>query len=205
MFCPNCGRDCADANFCPNCGQKIISSNSDVPKNIQEPPIGLYKGNDGYVEVSFQTLTVYKELPFKTVEKLMSFRDIKDVRFQQANETENGFLAIREMNDCLPVSETEWDAVVDEAALTFDVHKNEQFLNVYAFLSYCKEVVQTKTRLTREVRNTCPKCKSSSIRNRLVTVPVVHRIEDEYICCSCGYQWNARSILKRQMNGLSKI
>lgn len=22
MFCPNCGRDCADANFCPQCGEK---------------------------------------------------------------------------------------------------------------------------------------------------------------------------------------
>ena len=205
MFCVNCGNDCADVNFCPNCGQKIIAKDRIAPISISKPPIGRYKGNDGYVELSFHTLTIHKELPSQTTEKLISFKDVKDVRYQRAKAERSGFLAIREMTDSLPVSETEWDAVVDETALTFNEHKNEQFLKLFIFLYQCKEIVQEKIRIVREVKSVCPKCKSSSIRNRLATVPVVHRIADEYMCCSCGHQWNAESLLKKQMRSLSEL
>ena len=29
MFCPNCGKDCADSRFCPNCGQPLRAKTAD--------------------------------------------------------------------------------------------------------------------------------------------------------------------------------
>lgn len=52
MFCPNCGKDCADANFCSNCGTKLQQEVKNDTRKTPETtelvsegiPCGLYKG-----------------------------------------------------------------------------------------------------------------------------------------------------------------
>ena len=200
MFCPNCGNNCGTDRFCSACGQELFD------KQVAfEPPVGTYEAKDGYLDVSYYTMTICKELPDQTLEKLMSFADVKDVRFRRATQSERGYLAIREKNDYLPMPETQWDAVVDGTALTFEEDKNEMFSMVFAFLDRCKVVVQAKIKMARDVKSVCPRCKSRNIRNRCVTVPVAHCIMDEYICCVCGYFWNSESLFKKQKKGLSEI
>lgn len=203
MLCPNCGNNCADANFCSNCGKKTTLTDWFVSVNINKPPIGRYEGLDGYIELSFCTVTFHKEMPTQTTERIMSFRDIQDVKYHQSTEQERGFFAVREINDRLPVSQTEWDALVDETALLLGENTHEKFLELFAFLSWCKEAVQAREKITRDARSICPKCKSSNIKERLATVPVVHWIKDEYFCCTCGYEWNAKRYIARKMKDLS--
>ena len=34
MFCPNCGKDCADANFCPKCGTQLQQAVSPAVQSV---------------------------------------------------------------------------------------------------------------------------------------------------------------------------
>lgn len=62
MFCPNCGRNCGNANFCPQCGEKLLM---DVAETLQEEqktwsvPLGVYKGYRSHIELGSDWLEIH--------------------------------------------------------------------------------------------------------------------------------------------------
>ena len=169
MFCPNCGNDCTDEEFCPACGQNLLSA-EDI--DILAPPIGKYDGIDGYIELSFYTLTIHKEILGTTVEHVMFYRDIADVTFHQASNTECGYLAIRETEDLQMPVKTELDAACDKKTVIFSWKMNTEFCRLNSYLQdlFDGEVVgecATKNAESMQSQNTsnqdgifCPKCRS---------------------------------------------
>ena len=191
MFCPNCGKDCGNGKFCAECGQRIDLSDNIEATGMMKPPIGRYEGVDGYIDLSFYTLTIHKKILSQTMESVLSLGDVKDVVFCQATDYESGYLAIRGKTDFLPMPETEWDAVVDEAALTFDKETNNIFYTLYRFLNQQKNAVQEWDEKQKETKTYCPKCKSINVRTkeRYTIVPVTTRMADDCRCLVCGYRW----------------
>jgi len=169
MFCPNCGNDCADAMFCSECGSAVfLTEDTDKPA----PPMGRYEGIDGYIELSFYTLTIHKEILGITVEHVMPYHDIADVVFRQASTSGNGYLVIREKEaSYLPV-ENELDASCDERTIIFGKKKNSPFCKLNTYLHDLLEDGAVRECATKNAESTrtqdiadrgrilCPKCGS---------------------------------------------
>ena len=187
MFCPKCGRDCGDAKFCPDCGQELSAEQTAI-----EPPVGRYEAVDGYIDVSYYTMTIHKEIDSQEVDHVIDYRHIVEVGFSLAKGGVNGYLSIREETDQLLPVENEWDAVCDEKTLRFETYKNQGFCILYTFLNHCKTIAQAQIKEKREMRFCCPKCKSRNISVRYMLVPVVVRMENQYVCRSCGHLWTAK-------------
>ena len=207
MFCPNCGKDCEDSKFCPECGQKLS-----VEQTIMEPPVGRYEAVDGYMDVSYHTMTIHKETDSQTAEYIIDYTDIMDVTFCCASNAANGYLAIREITDQLPPVEDEWDAVCDEKTLCFGTDRNQAFSRLHAFLNHCKTASQARLEEERAARICCPKCKSNRyyvcersyhrpfVRGKSIVLAIMmcimylcHRFgakRVEYVCLECGHRWN---------------
>lgn len=218
MFCPNCGKDCGDANFCSACGRELAAPAATAPINIAEPPIGIYEGIDGCVELSFCTMSFHKKIHSQIIERTVSYDDIIDVEFQEASKSDIGFLAIREKNEKLLPVETETDAAGNETALLFEKQMNEQFCNVYSYLKQYASAVKTgcKSNLRRNSAAgiCCPKCKSTRcfvhvkeqyrpfMRGKSVIIALLMIVlyvyqklctkSEEYICLDCGHRWELR-------------
>ena len=172
MFCPNCGNDCADAMFCSECEQTLPCTETPHAAGIPDPPMGRYDGVDGFIELSYYTLTIHKEILEKTVEHVMSYRDIADVVFRQASTNENGYVLISESEDLRVPIENALDAMCDEKAIVFERGRNDGFcrLNVYLQKCLASNVERESTAENvgyKQMQNAanrgkmfCPKCKS---------------------------------------------
>lgn len=218
MFCPNCGNNCDDANFCPNCGQKMISSDSDVPVNVQEPPIGRYEGVDGYMDISYYTLTIHKDIEHKTIETVIDYRNISKIIFSPAEGYSNGYLAVREKAETSPLVHDEWDAVCNEKALVFNKEMNGNIQRAWEYLQQFSLKIGTTDEEEKGCGHNrsaelicCPHCQSSKYfvhekqRRRVfmsgkspvlaLWMIVLYICEKcfakrtEYVCLDCGYTW----------------
>ena len=99
MFCPNCGRDCADANFCSQCGRKLKQTiqeegapdphcgaqpTVDKPERERKKysgiPYGTYVGYQGYIRLEEDALTIKNEftepctVPYEKINEVYYFR-----------------------------------------------------------------------------------------------------------------------------------
>ena len=219
MFCPNCGKDCGNGKFCTECGQRIDLSDDIEATGIMETPIGRYEGTDGYIELSFYTMTIHKEIFSQVVERTISYDNLLDVAFQQAIGDGFGYLAVREITDKLPLVKTEMDAAVCETALIFDSKMNRGFCKAYSYLKQCvgdgatksceAQAVRSDTKTSTEIY--CAKCNSNRVvahvksyyrpyvRGKSVVLALVmcflylyYRFfvkKVEYVCLDCGNRW----------------
>ena len=167
MVCPNCGKASADEKFCSNCGQEISPVEEIAAVDFPEPPIGRYEGIDGYIDLSFCTLTIRKEILGKTVEHAISFDDVTDVIFHQASDKEMGYLAIREKKGSYLPIESELDASCDEKALVFGGEMNDAFSRVYHYLVLNARLNRSADKSARPAisgqrKIRCPKCSSET-------------------------------------------
>ena len=134
MFCPNCGNDCKNADCCDICGQILSGIELTNTEAVSEPPVGVYEGLDGTLEISLVSLTIRKQLLSQQTEHLVLFDDIAQVKFQTAPSAGIGFLAIRNINVSKPLAETLEDATGSETALLISEDMNEEFEAIYRFL-----------------------------------------------------------------------
>lgn len=174
MFCPNCGNDCVDEKFCPACGQALSPAEEIDTGDFPESLMGRYDGIDGYIELSFYTLTIHKEILGTTVEHVMFYRDITDVVFRQASTSENGYLVIREKEDTYWPVENELDASCDVKTLVFGGEMNSAFGRVYDYLILAIDLEQSSDKnahpvLSKRENIRCPGCQSEKyvVRGRL--------------------------------------
>ena len=213
MVCPVCGVECRDVKVCPECGWDFSLSEGDP---IPDPPVGRCEGIDGFLDVGHFSLTIHKKIHERTVEREISYRDIRDVVFREASKTESGFLGVRGRGDPLPVVTTELDAVCDESALIFNADMGSEFHDAYTYIERLVQILGTD-RSSQQDRDRvcCPKCKASryTVENKthrrlygrssslllaliyLVFWICVIRsgIMTEYICLECGNRWHMRA------------
>jgi len=214
MFCPNCGKDCGEANFCSVCGQELS-----VEQTISEPPVGRYEAVDGYIDVSYYTMTIHKVVGTQSVETVIDYNDITDVIFREAH-TSNGFLAIREEKDKLPPIKDEWDAACDEKTLVIEEGMNSAFHDVYMYLRQCSHVSAKKADQAQisapnnsgfEKELCCPQCgsrkyfvhehpyrhrfmhgKSLALAIMMCVLYFCYQFSSrrfEFVCLDCGHKW----------------
>ena len=174
MFCPNCGKDCADSKFCSECGHALFPVDG-IDATDTSLVMGKYDGVDGHIELSYYTVTICKKILSDTVEHVMFYHDLAYVEFHQATDTENGYLAIREKTEHLPSIETELDAECDEKTLVFGKVMNNEFQKIYACLKSVLNAAVEKVldaenpnSVTTEVASNktgafCPKCNSKKV------------------------------------------
>lgn len=145
MFCPNCGKNCGDANFCSECGQDLRSTNevATIETKIPEPPVGIYKNHDrDYVEMDTTSITFCRN-PFlgKTTKRTIRYDQIEAVSFAQAVKLRwGGFLSIQKRGGYSKPKSTVQDAVVDETSITFSWKQNDDFLKVFDFLKVYADI-----------------------------------------------------------------
>ena len=123
MFCPNCGNECMDENICPHCGQELHTFKDNITNDKLDALVGRYEGIDGYIDLSYFTITIHKVLLSKHFEHTIPFHDLADVAFQPASATVDGYLSFREHTDSTTRVETDWDAGLDEKSIMFNAEK----------------------------------------------------------------------------------
>lgn len=165
------------------------------------------------MDIGHFSLTIHKKIHERTVEREISYRDVRDVVFQEGVEQEYGFLGIRAREDPLPPVTSEMDAVCDETALVFDAHRKAVFCDVYAFIHRISCVFGAR-KLSKRPKSKicCPQCGSSRYtvlrRARTIWVPrrtrsvwialgylimiIIEQISKSdrtYVCLECGRNW----------------
>lgn len=154
MICPYCEsliRKMPDSGTCPNCGAPLGAYRSSYRAEGQaalsfpEPPVGIYKDVAGYLEVSKDSVTFYRNqwpLAAKT-RRTIPLREIFAVSFEQGASFRSGFLCVRQWQDRhLPLAASGAEAVLDETSVYFRQSKNAEFHRVYVFLQQCAEIVK---------------------------------------------------------------
>ena len=62
MYCPKCGKDCADANFCPDCGQDMRSVAQTIPEeSFEEKKQRLKASGQAYCPFCLSTSVALQE------------------------------------------------------------------------------------------------------------------------------------------------
>ena len=190
MFCPNCGKDCKNDSYCSVCEMELEVLALSMNQAISYPPVGQYKASDGYLDISFYTLTINKQIFSQTIEHVIAYRDIEDIALKLASNVENGYLAILERGDVIPLATMELDAICNETALVFDVSQNSIFYEIYMFLDQYITLNQKQSSKYKDKKKYCPQCGSRHIRFRRMHVPVTVCMMNKYDCLSCGYHWS---------------
>lgn len=154
MFCPNCGKNCGDANFCSGCGQDMRRINfekteeipeteiADVEKNIGLPEIelpesllGVYGSDDQYIRLDKTSVTFVKQHILS--EYTIQYNDIGKATIYRASPNKEGYLCVYELD-----RKTWPDIKMDEVAacqtaILFPVTENSRVFSAYLFLRQC--------------------------------------------------------------------
>ncbi len=160
MFCPNCGKDCGDANFCSACGQKLPLNaekgthdphlGNTKPKGNSCPFCGAHLNGDGSNpnrrKYFFVPYGAYEgahgyiklredELVIKnrfTNERTIPYEKIVDVRYYEVKGLHWPRLTIRwEQNKDLPIPEEYWSAFSDETTVFHYVRDKAIFFQIF--------------------------------------------------------------------------
>ena len=149
MFCPNCGKDCADANFCSNCGMRLKPNNlhptveakpaSNLPKrtNTQKgstdiPTSKGYLGNRGCILLNDSSVTVVGFLEKRTI---IPYDQLSTVIYlRPVSAWRGGVLIFRGgENKDVPIPEIK-NFSVDSASVTFLPDQDTIFYHVFQLL-----------------------------------------------------------------------
>ena len=159
MFCPNCGHDCGEFKFCPECGTQLRfleSNNTDQKKELvfPEPPIGVYRSGDNYIQIDQQSLKIYRRVPYRggmdlvvdrrPIQRVIKYSEIAAVSFIAPKNLKAGLLSIRDKSDRytpLPTGETRHqEYFYDSGTVFFAKVYSEKFYRVYLFLKQWAEI-----------------------------------------------------------------
>ena len=190
MFCPNCGNDCGSDSYCSVCEKELEILALPMNHAISHSLFGQYKTSDGYLDISYYTLTINKQFFSQTTEHVIAYGDIEDIAFKLASDVEDGYLALHERDNVIPLATTALDAMCNETALVFDVSQNSVFYELYMVLDQYIMLRQKQRAKCKNEKKYCPQCGSRNIRFRLMHVPVTVCMTNKYDCLNCGYHWS---------------
>lgn len=186
MFCPNCGKDCADANFCSGCGQALRSTENEVKSPVNYPPL-----NEPYiVTISGQMVDLNKI-----------------VRMYGTGWRKSGAYGYLISN--FGVSAAQARKILDPI---YAAHEGEEisFLNSLSANASLKKETAAQNKDPSEVRRQqleesgqayCPKCLSTSVTAKkkgysvgwgLLAGPLAGAIganKIRCVCLKCGHEW----------------
>lgn len=189
MFCPNCGKNCGDANFCSSCGTKLnvqYPSPADPPKKTA--PKSIYQANVNGHEINL--LKVVGKYGANTPRVYSYLRREYGIPKEQAMELLAPFEA---------------QVVANKPS-----HKNIFFETVDELAEKSAAEVKRKKELEASGQVYCPKCLSTSISANqkgfgfargaigaavgLDVGLIAGGIGSKKVVCTClncGYQWKA--------------
>ena len=180
-------------------------------KGAFEPPVGRYQGADGFLELSYETVTVCKENLPQPVESVLAYGEIDSMVFREATEECLGYLAVRDVSSDSPPVKTESDAAACETAILFDIAMNGPFREAYAYLE--KNIPPAGKKAPRRPKPReicCPRCGSKryqihrfsrfispynkhSLTRLICRILILYSIiflEGKKLeCQNCGYCW----------------
>ena len=147
MICPYCDSRVnvlPDNRSCPHCGAPLgatIREGRVVPK-FPVPPVGKYLYGDGYLEIGYDSVTIYKKQIFRKTIRTIPFDQISGVSFGDGQNDVAGFLCVRHRHAAhLPLVARAPDAVPDDTAIYFFARRSPEFYPIYVFLKKCADIV----------------------------------------------------------------
>ena len=168
MYCPNCGKDCGNANFCPNCGKKLASHIVTFP--IIPDHTTTYVGKNGSIKINLSTVVLSKANLQATTDLVIPHDDITNIMYTNATKYTPGYLAIRTKQYDHPIISS-LDAATDAATVVFDLSDSNSFSHAYTLLN----AIASKNQAARfkRVITTVPQ-------------PTPSRSNQSYACPDCG-------------------
>lgn len=149
MFCPNCGNDCADANFCSNCGVQLkqnrphlsieakpacaLPTRTNTQKGSTDIPTDQgYLGSSGCVLLNDSSVTVVGSLNKRTV---IPYGQLSAVIYlRPASIWRGGVLLFRGgENKEAPIPATK-DLAIDNASVRFAQDQDTIFYHIFQLL-----------------------------------------------------------------------
>lgn len=140
MFCPNCGNNCADANFCSNCGTKLQKKDEEgqgVEQRVWEIPVGVYKVYGGHIALGPTWIEIYKKKNLQAKNHIVRFpyTQLTGVSYGRNHGLEGGFAAVRwEGNQDLPIPRNFGEALRDATSIQTDSPSDLLFYHICCFL-----------------------------------------------------------------------
>ena len=152
MFCPNCGKDCADANFCSMCGTRIreaetteaacsagtTSSQTDTQEDSYEFPVGSFSSCIGqYLKLYNHSLSMVSRILFqKKNETLIPYDQLQRIVLARPKlgKSKFGYILFRyEGNKEIPIPELE-NFGQDKTKLFVEEEKVELVYHIFCVL-----------------------------------------------------------------------
>ena len=212
MFCPNCGEEYTDEKFCPACGHALLSTDISVIPSLF---MGRYEAIDGYIELSYYTVTIHKNNDTRSTELNIVYEDIVDVVYQEPTEDGIGLLAIQHVDQTKPPARSGDNMICNDTSLLFEKQQRELFRIIYSYLSQFPAKRKSKgasnpRHLLSKKGICCPRCGSQRfviyrfprhfppgikspfwrlISNLLILYSVVVLEGKKLECIDCGFMW----------------
>ena len=140
MFCPNCGNNCADANFCPKCGTKLQEKGEErqvLEQRVWEIPVGVYKVFGGHIALGPTWMEIHKKKNLKAKNHTVRFpyTQLTVISYGRNHGLEGGFVAVRwEGNRDLPIPKNFGEALWDATSIQTDSPSDLLFYHICCFL-----------------------------------------------------------------------
>ena len=81
IFCPDCGRNCEGFAFCPDCGRSLRAKKK---LNFPQPPIGRYNGEDGEaLVITEEAVVFYKHNKYLPVILADTITEVQAIPFNE--------------------------------------------------------------------------------------------------------------------------
>ena len=155
MFCPDCGRECKEANFCPDCGRQLYSQIQNYQKNelgqpkmpaclyyydmLSKLPLTEIKLCHGYLELGADGLRLVTRLPkMPKKETIIPYEELFAVTYYPPSRWVRGYLCIRDWrNRHIPLPKGFWDKSLGDNIIFFEMRDVEKVYPIYLFLQQC--------------------------------------------------------------------
>ena len=156
MICPYCDSRIGvlpDNRSCPHCGAPLGVVKHRKPQ-FPEPPLGIYKGVSGYIEIGTCSVSFSKKFPFNDrISCVVPYEDILDVALEPPTVFFAGFLCVRRWQDRqIPLARKWMESANDATSVGFHFDKRKDFLQVYEFLKQCADIANAARELQGESR-----------------------------------------------------
>ena len=169
MFCPNCGKDCADANFCPECGMNLqvihMSQPSSKEKQMHDfpkrtntrkgstniPTSGGHRGSSGCVILNDASVTVLNYCSKKSVIPYDQLTAVVYLR-PSYNGWRSGALLFRGIeNQKVPIPAVK-KLTTDIASVGFTLEQDTLFYHIFQLLKTVAPVTAKFEMILPEVK-----------------------------------------------------
>ena len=142
MKCPYCDSRVSpvpDNRVCPHCGGTLGDRRK--PK-FPDPPLGVYKGVSGYMEIREESVFFFKKFAFgETLQCEIPYEELIGVFMDSPSIFFAGFLCVRSWEKRhVPFSQKWMESVNDEAAVGFHYEDKKKYTRAYEFLKQCAEI-----------------------------------------------------------------